>query len=102
MSAVDRIEKLATTLLIDLEAVDCGPYVADSPADRQQKLQLILDAFEQVGTIALSTSSFKSDVPAIAVEVCRCNEYETCPVCIEAHRRFQEVYGASQQEQTPH
>lgn len=49
--SVERIERIASQLLGDLDAVD-GIY-QDRAAQSQQKLQLILDAFEQVGVVAL-------------------------------------------------
>lgn len=77
MSAVDRIEKLAVRLYNDLEEVDNGlpipPNYEPPEGMKQQKLQLILDAFEQVGQVALdnyhatpwkaSSESFNTDAP---------------------------------------
>ena len=57
MSPVDRVERLASQLLGDLNAVE-GVTIDRHAAD-QQRLQLILDAFEQVGLIALGTTDAK-------------------------------------------
>ena len=51
MSAPERLERLARHLLTDLDAVD-STYQERAASDAQ-KLQLIADAFEEVGKLAL-------------------------------------------------
>lgn len=57
MSPVDRVERVASQLLGDLNAVES--ITIDRHAADQQRLQLILDAFEQVGLIAIEKADAK-------------------------------------------
>jgi hypothetical protein len=61
MTTADRVTKLASQLLGDLDAVDTAAY--DRAAADQQKLQLIAEAFERVGEIALGQPQV-AEVPA--------------------------------------
>jgi hypothetical protein len=51
MTPADRVTKLASQLLGDLDAVDTAAY--DRTTADQQKLQLIAEAFERAGVLAL-------------------------------------------------
>lgn len=71
----DRIIHITQQLVGDIGRL---PGVVLSQGAEQQLVQLITDAFEQVGGVALD-----SDYPP-----CRCGEYETCATCIAAHQRY--------------
>lgn len=56
MSPADRVSRIASQLLGDLDAAD-SLMCPTKQETEQQKLQLIIDAFEQVGLIAIETNA---------------------------------------------
>lgn len=87
MTTVDRVQKIASQLVGDIGQL---PGVTLDTATEAQLVQLVLDAFEQVGVVALEKQELRED-GKLYEPPCRCGEYETCSTCIEAHRRFQQA-----------
>lgn len=83
MTAVDRMTSLTSQLVGDIGRL---PGVQLDAVGEAQLVQLLTDAMEVVGHIALDTEQQSGDY-----QPCRCGEYQTCSTCIEAHRRFQQV-----------
>lgn len=83
-AAQDRItelSKIARLLLNELRDA------IDSDANDSQLVELIANAFEDAYAIEVKYQGLPTERTS-PPQYCRCNEYETCPVCIEAHRVF--------------
>lgn len=80
----DRLTKLTSQLVGDIGQLQ---GVTLDQATEQRLVQLLTDAFEEVGVIALNRAEQQSG----DYQPCRCGEYETCATCLEAHRQFQQA-----------
>lgn len=84
----DRLVSLTQQLIGDIGRLE---GVNLDKAGEAQLGQLLTDAFETVGEIAITRDEQQSG----DYQPCRCGEYETCPTCIEAHRHFQASAGGA-------
>ena len=82
MTTADKLTKITSQLIGDISRL---PGAQLDSAGEAQLAQLLTDAFETVGHIALGQADESLLGPK---DPCRCGEYETCPTCIEEHRRF--------------